>query len=548
MATLSILSQPSGFVSANNPIEYKIKASPAADVDAVFIIIVINGVGVTSWQQYVDFGSTDTYSFRVEQIVQDAISFDLPGTNSHGYQTAPNSMVSLSALVYGLKTTDGVPDYAATAIFTDTVDCLNTCFQSEQPIDLSPYILDNTPYKRFMTNGPLEKNISPGESEVLSLLTNQSYPYFLRIKGYYSNGGEEYMLQSLNNFNTEKRIDVGVGYSNLSGWNQNFLGDKVKYDVLLTYLTGNLFYGSDNGNFDGGLTDMQAGLGVGLSLSSGQVKSGTKSLKMTLPSDPDLRTAWDNYHTYQLYPNTDYWFKAYVYVEDIDILSWGLYLQLTGFTDAVIDTTTTDPSGRLFIKAFHNANRTDYFDQWLPLYIGFKTGNDTQGSLRMSYVGDVTGANVYVDEVSLSANITAAKATFNIVPTCKGATRVHFLNRLGAMDSYTFIGAERRNIRTASSTVEKIKPANYNPTARGTKVFQKDATIRLSCSSDALRPDEMLWLEELLTSPEVYVQRGNINVPVVLKDGEFEIVDPVKNIHRLRVELEYANDLILQQG
>lgn len=548
MATLSIFAQPTGIVSANNPIEYVVKASPTADVAAVLVIVALNGVGVTSWQQQPDLGSPDTYTFRVEQIVQDAIGFDLHGPNSHGYQAAASGKVNLSALFIGLQLVSGALQYSTSTINTDTVKCLNTCFQQHEPISFAPFLLDDTPGKRFLTNGPLEKDIREGESEVLSLLTAENYQYNLVVSATDSLGNAAYLTQALNNFIAEQRIDVAIGHSNLASWSPSFLTDKLKYDVAISYLTGNLFQGSDNGNFDGGLTDMQAGLGVGLSLSTSHAKSGTHSLKMALPSSQNLSTAWDNSHTYQLHPNTHYWFKAYVYVEDIDIPSWGLYLGLTGFTDAVIETNTTDPSGRLFIKAFHDANRTDYFDQWLPLYLGFTTGNDTHGSLRMNYVGDVLGANVFVDEISLQGNIAAAKATYHMVPACPNTTRVHFLNRLGAMDSYTFTGVERRNILTATSTYQRQKPVGYHPAARGTQVLQKDANVRLSCSSHALRPDEMLWLEELLTSPAVYVQRGNINIPVIVKDGAFEVVDPTKNIHRLRIELEYANDMVLQRG
>ncbi len=544
MPTLSIISQPAGFVSANNPIEYKVQASPAADVDSVLILVAKGGVAFVSWLQQVDFGSADTYTFRIEQIVQDILGYNLHGTDSHGYQASPNSIVDISVGFIGAK----AQVYNTILANSNTVYCLNTCFQAHQAIDFAPYVLNDTPYKRFLTNGPLDKEVSLGESEVLSVLTDNAFQYNLYIQGFDNQGNMEELQQPLSNFNTEKRIDVAIGPSNLTSWLGSYMDDKVRYNVAIAYLTGNLFYGSGGGNFDSGLSDIQNGPGVGLALSTNQAKSGTHSLKMTLASDPNLRPAWFNDHTYQLHPNTNYWFQAYVYVEDIDILSWGLYLELTGFTDAVMETNTTNPLGRLFIKAFHDANRTDYFDQWLPLYIGFKTGNDTQGSLRMNYVGDVSSANVYVDEVTLKGNISAAKASYKMVPHCLSATRVHFLNRLGAMDSYTFTGAERRNIKTESTTYQKLKPTTYNPAARGTQVLQKDATVRLSCSSNPLRPDEMLWLEELLTSPAVYVQRGNINIPVIVKDGEFEVVDPVKNIHRMRLELEYANDMVLQQG
>jgi hypothetical protein len=125
---------------------------------------------------------------------------------------------------------------------------------------------------------------------------------------------------------------------------------------------------------------------------------------------------------------------------------------------------------------------------------------------------------------------------------------VHFLNRLGGIDSYTFAGAEKSSIKTESSSFEKLRPTWFNATNRGRQVLQKQGAVRLSCSSDTLRPDEMQWLQELLTSPVVYVQQGDKLLPVLLRDGEFEILDPIKNILRLRVELEYANDMILQRN
>lgn len=551
MAALTIISQLSGMVSVNGAIEYVVKATPANDVDTVTIILLKGNVPITNWAQKVDLGSTDTYTFRVESIVQNLVTYNLLSPSQHGGFAAPNAISELVVLFVGIKQTGTSNTVSTPYVSSNTVNLLNACFQPHEPINFVPFIQNGVPGKRFLTNGPVEKDIRLGESEVLSILTdgNNNGQFNYTIRGYDAQGNLQVMpLGSLANMNAWKRMDIAIGTSNIAQASPTFLNNKVRYELVLNHFTGNLFTFGNNGTFDQNYNGITAGSGVTLSNSTVRKRTGAASLKMALynHASPAAALAWQGGNLGQMYPNCTYVVQAYVYVADIDVTAWALKLELNGFADATVSTSGND--GVAFVKAFNNANRTDFFDKWHHLTFTFVTGADVQGGLKMVFSGTMLGVDAFVDDVSIIGAINTSKAVYHIKPACSHSTRVHFLNRLGAMDSYTFTGAERRNVKTEGSTYQKLKPSGFNPTARGRQVLEKNATVRLSCSSDALRPEEMLWLEELLTSPAVYVQRGNHNIPVTLRDGEFEIVDPTKNIHRLRVELEYANDMVLQRG
>lgn len=395
MATLTLISQPPVMASAHGGMCYQVKASPAADVEQVLLMLFNMNpfVPITQWAQKPDYGTTDTYTFFVEQVVQDQLGYDLHPPTETGAQPAPQSSITIAANFMGQKYDATLGQFAntSTPISTDEVMALNSCFQADEVPDLAPWIMDGTAPKRFLSNGPLAKDVNLTDSEWLSGIVEVPSGTVSAIVQRYTPGNPTPLVKfiDLTPLFAQKRFDIGIGPANLNFLFPGYLDEThTHYEVIVVH---------------------------------------------------------------------------------------------------------SPPAGGL----------------------------------------------VAVSE----------KRRYNLVKTCAEApTRLHFLNRLGAIDSYTLTGSERRSIKTGSTVYQKLRPPEFRPSARGRKVLQKEATVRLSCSTDALRPDEMLWLEELITSPAIYVQRGQHHIPVTLRDGDFEILDPVKNIHRLRLELEYAHDMVLQRG
>ena len=112
------------------------------------------------------------------------------------------------------------------------------------------------------------------------------------------------------------------------------------------------------------------------------------------------------------------------------------------------------------------------------------------------------------------ANLISQNYIFNIIDDdCKGfeKIRVTWLNRLGAWDYYSFT---KRNVRTVETQRTSYKQISglYNESVfmthgykGGQKTFYTNAKERVTLNTDFVTESTATWLEELFTSPEVYI-------------------------------------------
>lgn len=540
MATLTIVGQQSGIVPAYSPIEYKARVSPtsAADTVTIYLYLSPNGGKITEWNQKVDFGPTDIFTFRGEQIIQDLLGFNLQPPTAYGVVQAPNSIVEILVAFNDPINSNGIIGNVAWFI--------NACIQTEDLPGLSNYIIDGTVGKRFLANTPQGKDVQLGEHEMLSFVTLVTADVNVRLRKYWK--GSVTPVQVVKSLSAttlaKKRLDLGVGPRNVNQLSPGFLSASVdRYDVtLVSSGSQNLFVDMDNGTAEAHINGFLAGPNfTSGSHSTTRARTGTHSVKVDLangPIDGSFNTGFKMATVLPLVSGSAYAFSCYAYVDGA--IAPGtlpkMRIGVEGLNDATITYSSTWQAGTVGV--------------WYYLNTTIATGLDVNGRFVLQKAGDWGNLIVYFDDFKVTGTKAYSETkSFKLTSLGTNTTRVHFLNRLGGFDSYTFGGAEKRNIKTEGSTYEKLRPSwGFNPSSPGRQVLQKNATVRLSCSTDALRPDEMLWMEELLTSSAVYVQRGDYYIPVTLRDGEFEVLDPVKNIHRLRVELEYANDMVLQRG
>lgn len=540
MATLTIIGQPTTIVPANNPIEYKVRVSPAGSTPKVSISIYQASpmALVAQWSQQIDHGATDVFTFRVEPIIQELLAYNLRQPTEYGTLEAPKCVVGFYCTFKNHTQT--------LSQTSSTVFAINACLQPHEAPSLSAFVMDGTAPKQFLTQAPPTKEISLNDSEMLSLALNTSTGLVARVRRYlYGNPTATVSNLALPGaLLGKKRLDIGIGPKNLNQPSSGVITTgHSHYDVSIVSSTSqNFFLDMDNGTMEANLNGFLAGPGfTTYTHSIARARRGSRSVLVNFsngPSNGSYHVGWQGATMLPLAQYATYTFTCYAYCEGTVATANPPQMRITaeGLADATIVYNSTWQAGAL--------------NQWVQLRTTVTTKQDTTARFVVEKAGTWAGLSVYFDDANI-AGIRAFSETrrYNIVgSTNKHATRIHFLNRLGAMDSYTLQGNERRNIKTENTTFNQIRPVGFAPTARGKAVLQKNANIRLTCSSEALRPDEMQWLEELLTSPAVYVQQADLMLPVIVRDGEFEVVDPTKNIHRLRIELEFANDLVLQRG
>jgi len=144
--------------------------------------------------------------------------------------------------------------------------------------------------------------------------------------------------------------------------------------------------------------------------------------------------------------------------------------------------------------------------------------------------------------------------TYNLIPSCcdTRSLRLHWLNLLGGVDSYTFNSEKDLQIKTNSDRAMKALnwvigsqfPNDINDV--GSFKYNSKASKAYQLSSRFLTNDEAFWLSELLVSPKVYAEIDNSLVPVIIEDKEQSITRHNGKI-RFEIAATLANNVSIQR-
>lgn len=132
-----------------------------------------------------------------------------------------------------------------------------------------------------------------------------------------------------------------------------------------------------------------------------------------------------------------------------------------------------------------------------------------------------------------TSGVTSEIAKFTIVSKCSKATttyRLVWLNVLGGYDCFTFYG---QNTRTAD--IDRKMYRKYAGYFDGSNIFtfnnqnsrqnaQYNTTIKdtYKATSDWITDAESIWLEELFSSPDVYLAGATELIPIILIDSSYD--------------------------
>lgn len=163
----------------------------------------------------------------------------------------------------------------------------------------------------------------------------------------------------------------------------------------------------------------------------------------------------------------------------------------------------------------------------------------------------------YTIRVNKSSNISELKY-YKIDNKCSSYdnVRVLFLNRAGGWDYFNFKMDSKRNININRTEYERILNYNYRLGDRGRSILSQDVDINMTITSDWITEKDSIWLEELITSPEVYIL-GNDDVlggsstgyklPILITDTNYEVKTYMRNqVFNLVVNFKYSYKLNLQ--
>lgn len=123
--------------------------------------------------------------------------------------------------------------------------------------------------------------------------------------------------------------------------------------------------------------------------------------------------------------------------------------------------------------------------------------------------------------------------------------RLQFLNKLGGYDFFDFTMASKETIDVDRSIYKKSLGTGgshayqFSKNDRGYSQYHTKIKDKISIQSDWVTEAEMEWLEELITSPDVYLDNGTALIPINITNPTFERKKDV-NDKLFNLSLEYT--------
>ena len=117
----------------------------------------------------------------------------------------------------------------------------------------------------------------------------------------------------------------------------------------------------------------------------------------------------------------------------------------------------------------------------------------------------------------------------NVCPVKKyDPVDIIWLNRYGVWDNFRFFGSKNEETKIKRDTYQRLYGTwsntsfTYNTYERGTSNIATDLKVEGEIMSDFLERDTVNWLEELLTSPQIYKLEAGVITPINITDSSFK--------------------------
>ena len=129
-----------------------------------------------------------------------------------------------------------------------------------------------------------------------------------------------------------------------------------------------------------------------------------------------------------------------------------------------------------------------------------------------------------VQVINNGGNVSEVKR-FNIVESCDYDVRIHWQNKYGKRDSYTFKGNKQESLTHKASTFMKAKGLTYASEDRGISVIQNISNSNFTVFSKTIGRADYLWLSGMLINKRAWVEIDGNYFPIIIEDGTFFRVD-----------------------
>jgi hypothetical protein len=197
-------------------------------------------------------------------------------------------------------------------------------------------------------------------------------------------------------------------------------------------------------------------------------------------------------------------------------------------------------------------------DRSIDVNVGYAWLNSlVTGDLSSGIAPFLVSPGSYTIRMLDSASAVSSETlTIYIVDQCtkNNPVRFKFMNNYGKYDYFTFLGASKKNTdikrNNYKSDSYKWSTSGYlgNSKNRGNTQFETKLDDTINVQSDWITQAQSIWLEQLLTSPDVYVYEGSNLVAVNIIDSNYATrYEASEQLFNLSLSFKYNYNRVRQR-
>jgi len=244
--------------------------------------------------------------------------------------------------------------------------------------------------------------------------------------------------------------------------------------------------------------------------------------------------------------------------------AWLYGLTDTSGTIGYAEVITKDSAGSTIqtINIQNPYTNTDVFDGKV---VSFSTGTNNLNSIDASQITlgaqpiiTASVASYDIKWFNLSSSAVSPTQTYTIENTCtrNNLYRFHFLNKKGGFDSFTFYRADSKSVRIQRDSYKKGADSFSNSTtygygtgARTNIAYNTKLTDTITVLSDWIDEETSTWLEQLISSPEVYLVDDTYGlVAINISNSSYDFKqEETQKLFNLRINFTYSYNRFRQR-
>jgi hypothetical protein len=195
--------------------------------------------------------------------------------------------------------------------------------------------------------------------------------------------------------------------------------------------------------------------------------------------------------------------------------------------------------------------RSNYYDRMVRCPAGWNLNDITSTVIvGAAPIIKTSVATYQIYCTKYDGTTTMASKSYTLDTSCERFTkyRLHFLNKLGGYDSFSFTkkskfssDIKRENYKQNLGEQTSISAYSHSKSQRAITQYATGIEDRVTITSDWVSSGDIAWLEELVTSPDIYVERDGVAIPINITTASYDRQNGEdKKMFNLTLEFKYS--------